>query len=180
MNQRELRLALILVAALVGAGGWIVFRQMTKWKADIESRDHALVLRRVEADELLKQLDFWNARSEWLNQKQPAYPGRKDADNALYELMEESARKAGVTLLGRQQQQPEQQPGTIGVGLVVEAKGGLDKLLRWIHSLQTPEAFISIRGMVIKPDVEDTSIVHMNDLHVQKWYREDSNSTAAR
>ncbi len=171
MNQRELRLALLLVAMIVGAGGWVVFRQMAKWKADIERREHDLALRRVEANELMRQKDFWKARSEWLETKQPAYPGRTEADTNLYNSVEESARTAGVTLLGRQLQQPEQLPGTVGVGLMVEAKGSLDKLLHWLHALQNPEAFVSVRGMVLKPDPEDTSIVLLSNLHVQKWYR---------
>jgi len=86
-------------------------------------------------------------------------------------LIEESAKKAGITLLSRQQEQPEEQPGVIAAGIVVEAKGGLEKMLRWLHDLQKPDAFISVKGMTLKPDVEDSAIIMLSEARIQKWYR---------
>jgi hypothetical protein len=178
MNARELRLAIAFAAILVIGGGWLLFMQIGRWKKNIEQREFALSLKKVEADELLLQKDFWNTRSNWLSEKQPVFTSRKDADNTLYDLIEVSAKKAGITLLSRQQEQPEDQPGVIAAGIVVEAKGGLEKMLRWLHELQRPEAFISVKGMTLKPDVEDSATILLTEARIQKWYRRPATAAA--
>lgn len=178
MNSRELRLALALIAILIAGGGALVFSKMGKWKKDIERREAQQTNDKAIADELLKQQDFWKMRSEWLAEKQPVWTSRKSADDELYKLVNESAQKEGVTLLGTQQDNPEQLPGVMAAGLVIaEAKAPMGKILRWLTHLQmpeghqTPDNFISIKGLTMKPDPEDTTIVHVSDFHIQKWYR---------
>jgi len=66
----------------------------------------------------------------------------------------------------------------IAAGIVVEAKGGLEKVLRWLHELQRPEAFISVKGMTLKPDVEDSSTILLTEARIQKWYRRPATAAA--
>ena len=75
--------------------GWIVFAQMGKWRKSIDERDFKLSLKKTEADELLKQKDFWHLRSEWLEAKQEVYPSRNEADNKVYELVENGIKRRG-------------------------------------------------------------------------------------
>ncbi len=186
MNAREQRLALAFIALLIGGGAALAFTQMGKWKKDLERRENQLSLKKVEAEELLKQQAFWKTRSEWLTAQQPVWSGRKGADDELNKLISDSAKKAGVTLLGTQQENPEELNGMTAAGLVVaEAKGPMEKILRWLSNLQMPEghqncdAFISIKGLTMKPDQEDTAIVHVSDFHVQKWYRNTANPSVS-
>lgn len=178
MNPRELRLALALLAVIIGGGGVLAFAKMGKWKKDIERRENQVANDKAVAEELLRQRDFWKARSDWLAASQPVWTSRKAADDELHKLVTESAQKEGVTLLGTQQENPEQQPGVMAAGLVVaEAKAPIAKILRWLSHLQMPEGhqtcdnFVSIKGLTMKPDPEDTTIVHISDFHIQKWYR---------
>ena len=193
MNPRELRIALALTVILIAGGGALVFAKMGKWKQAIEQKEAQLTNDKAVAEELLKQQDFWKTRSEWLAAKQPVWTSRKSADDELYKLVNESAQKEGVTLLGTQQVNPEQLPGVMAAGLVIaEAKAPMGKMLRWLTHLQMPEghdtadSFISIKGLTMKPDPEDTAIVHVSDFHIQKWYRTsgtepaDTPATAAR
>ncbi len=186
MNPRELRLALVFVALLIGGGAALLFAKMGKWKKDIERREYQLSLKKVEAEELLRQQSFWKTRSAWLTTQQPVWSSRKSADDELNKLVTESAQKAGVVLLGTQQVNPEQQNDLMAAGLVVaEAKGPMEKILRWLTHLQMPEghptcdSFISVKGLTMKPDPEDTAIVHVSDFHLQKWYRLPDSSAAA-
>lgn len=188
MNPRELRLALALMALLIAGGGALVFAKMGKWKKDIERRETQLANDQAVAEELLRQRDFWKARSDWLAASQPVWNDRKSADDELYKMVTQSAQKEGVTLLGTQQENPEPGPGLMAAGLLVaEAKGPMAKILRWLTHLQMPEGhqtcdnFVSIKGLTLKPDPEDTAIVHISDFRIQKWYRAAGNevTTAA-
>ncbi|MDB6139185.1 MAG: hypothetical protein JWO94_2257 [Verrucomicrobiaceae bacterium] len=170
MTQRELRLAVIVMAMVILGGGWIVFSQMGKWRKSIDERDFKLSLKKTEADELLKQKDFWHLRSEWLESKQEIYPSRNEADNKVYELVDQTAKKQGLTVL-RQLAEPEELGGMTSASVIVEAKGPLDKILRWLYDLQKPTAFISIKSLALKNNPEDSSLVIVSDLKIQKWYR---------
>ena len=174
MNRREQTLAISLGVALLIGICVVAFTKMNKWKKDIELRDHALALKKVTADELMKQKDYWMARSDWLTAKQPVFTVNKDANNAIYDLVVKTAKEAGVTN-GPPQPQPidGSNPGLKAAGVMVSATGELEKVLRWLYNLQhAPDVFVSIKGMTLKPDQEDTSKVLVNDLHILKWYRD--------
>ena len=170
MTQREQRLALVVLAMVIIGGGWIVFNQMGKWRKSIDERDFKLSLRKTEADELLKQKDFWRLRSEWLEAKQEPYPSRNEADNQIYELVDQTAKKQGLTVM-RQLAEPEELGGMTSATVLVEAKGPLEKVLRWLYDLQKPAAFISVKSIALKSNPEDTSLVIVSDLKIQKWFR---------
>lgn len=174
MNRREQTLAAALGVMLLVGICVIAFMKMNKWKKDIELRDHTLALRKVTADELLKQKDYWIARADWLTAKQPLFTTANDADNQLFNFVIQTAKEVGVTN-GPPQQQPldRSNPGLVGAGVTVTATGELEKVLRWLYQLQhTPEAFISIKGMTLKPDTENLKQVIVSDLHILKWYRD--------
>lgn len=173
MSQREQRLAMIVLAMLILGGGWIVFSQMGKWRKSIDERDFKLTVKKAEAEELLKQKDFWHLRSQWLESKLEPYPSRNEADNKIYELVEETARKQGLTLM-RQLTEPEEVQGMTSAGVIIEAKGKLESILRWLYDLQKPNAFISIKSLSLKSNPEDSSLVIVSDLKVQKWYRSEN------
>ena len=170
MNQREQRLAMIVLAMVICGGGWIVFSQMGKWRKSIDERDYKLSLRKTEADELLKQKDFWHLRSEWLSAQQEEYPSRNEADNKIYTLVDETAKKHGLTTM-RQLAEPEEVQGMTSATVLVEAKGPLESVLRWLYDLQKPAAFISVKSIALKSNPEDTALVIVSDLKIQKWYR---------
>jgi hypothetical protein len=185
MNAREQRLAIALVAILLLGGGWIAFTKMMTWKKDLEEREHQLSLRRIEFEELIKTKPFWTARSEWLESKQPVWTSQRAADDELNKLISESSKKEGVTVLASLQQEPIQQDGLWASGISLEVKGPYDKTLQWLNRLQSPEghptydAFVSIKGLALKPDPEDGTKIHIQDLHIQKWYRESTEPTPA-
>ncbi len=170
MTTRELRLAMAVMALVICGGGWLAFLQMSKWRKELDDRDYKLSQQRVEAEELLRQKDFWNARQAWLDQKQPAYPARNEADNQIYELVDQTAKKQGLTVL-RQLGEPEEQPGMVSSTVIVEAKGPFEKVQRWLYDLQKPEAFVSVKGITLKSNPEDTALVIVSDMKVQKWFR---------
>lgn len=184
MNPREQRLALAFITVLLLGGGAVIFMKMGRWKKDLEYREHQLSLRRTEAEELIKKRDFWKARSDWLAAKQPVWVSQRAADDELNKLVNESTKKEGLTVLATLQQNPIQENGLWAAGISLEVKGPYDKVLQWLKHLQMPEghqtydAYVSIKGISLKPDVEDPTLLHLTDVHIQKWYREASVAAA--
>jgi hypothetical protein len=178
MKPSEQRLAIALVAVLLIGGGWLVFMKMGRWKKDLEYREHQASLRQIEVEELIKQKDFWNARSEWLASQQPVWISQRAADDELNKMVTESTKKEGVTVVASLQQNPVQDNGLWAAGISLEVKGPYEKTLQWLKRLQSPDghtaydAYVSIQGISLKPDPEDSTLLHLTDLHIQKWYRD--------
>jgi type II secretory pathway component PulM len=182
MNAREQRLLMAFGLLILLGAGFIGYKLMASWMKKIQDSEQQLSLRKVEADELLLQEDFWTQRSQWISEKQPKYISQKDSDNALADLIVETAKQQGITLGARSQEQPEPHGTSTAIAVTItEAKGPYDKMLRWLHSLQRPEAFLAITGLTLKPDAEDTKLLYATDMRVQKWYRiaADTEPTAA-
>ncbi len=172
MNPREQRLAIALIAILVLGGGYTVFKRLGAWKTSLERREVALAQRKLEAEGLLKQADFWKQRSEWLNASQKTYTTRNEADTQLLNFIRDSAQTHEVTLTLSQLGDPAQAPGVRAATMTVDANGEYAKVWRWLHFLQAdPTAFISIQGLTIKPNVEDTKRLEVTDLRILKWFR---------
>lgn len=173
MNPRELRLATALIAILVIGGGWVVFKRLGAWKTSLERREVSLAQRKLEAEGLLQQADFWKLRSDWLNTNQKDYTTRNEADTQLLNYVRDSAQANEVSLTLSQLGDPAQAPGVKASTMTVDANGEYAKVWRWLHALQSdPTSFISIQGLTIKPNVEDTKKLEVTDLRIQKWFRQ--------
>lgn len=170
MTKNEQRLAMGLAAVVLIGGTFVAITKMKSWKARVDAQAQALDARRMEAETLLSQKDFWQQRSGWLLEKQPLFSKRSDADLELLKLIQESASKHSVKLTQNQPMPPVDRPGLTSSTMVVEAKGDMTAVLKWLHQLQQPSAFISIPALTLTPDEEDTSQVILN-MNIQKWFR---------
>jgi hypothetical protein len=172
MNQRELRLAIAFAAVFLLGGGFVAYNRLVSWKKSIETRELALAQKRVEAEGLFQQKDFWNTRSSWLNEQQPEYKNRNDADKQLLDYVKESASTHEVTLDLSQLDQPEAQAGVVAANMTVDAKAEYSKMWAWIHHLQSePSKFIVVRGLDMKPNLEDTALLEVTQMRIQKWFK---------
>lgn len=170
MNTREQRLAVGLLVVLLGGGAWLGFDQLGAWKRRLDMTSAKLANETAQTDELLKQETIWQARAGWLTKLQPVFGNRKDAELALIDLIQESARKHDVSIVKNQPAEPTDRPDLVAPTMIVDAKADLEKIMEWLHELQKPEAFLSIPALRLLPDQEDASKVVIS-LSVQKWYR---------
>ncbi|HCN28023.1 MAG TPA: hypothetical protein DIT64_04410 [Verrucomicrobiales bacterium] len=170
MTASEQRLALGLGAVLVIGGAFIGLTRLKSWKQRVDARAIEVQSRKLEADDLLSQQDFWNTRLQWLEQKQPLYTRRSEADLSLLDLIQKSAGSHGITLTQNQPVAPSERPGLTSSNMNVEARAGWEAMNRWLHDLQRPESFISIPALTMTPNEEDTSEVIVN-MNIQKWFR---------
>ena len=170
MTRQEQRLAIGLAAVLVVGGTFIAFNKLKDWKAQVDIQAQALDARRMEAETLLSQREFWQQRSNWLQESQPQFTKRSDADLELLKLIQESASKHNVKLTQNQLMPPEERPGLTSSTMIVAARGDMVAVLKWLHELQQPSAFISIPALTLTPNEEDSSEVDLS-MNIQKWFR---------
>jgi hypothetical protein len=172
MNARELRLAIALAAIVLLGGGYMAYKKLGKWKMSLESREMTVAQRRTEAEALLSMKDFWQARSEFLNANQPEYKNRNEADNMLLSFVKDLAKANEVELTLAQLEQPEDQPGVRAANMVVDGKADYEKMWRFLHALQEePKNFITVRGLELRPNLEDTKVLEVTELRIQKWFK---------
>lgn len=170
MTASEQRLALGLGAVVILGGAFIGLTKLKSWKQTVDARAIEVESRRLEADDLMAQKDFWNERFTWLTEKQPLFTRRGEADNGFLEQLEASALAHSVKLVQIQPIEPAERAGLVSSTFTIQAEGDWEAVNRWLHDLQKPDAYISIPTLVMTPNEEDSAnvVVKMN---VQKWFR---------
>ena len=171
MTGREQRLAATMAVLLIAGGAVVVGMKLKQWRERVDDREHEIALRSVEAEELLSSQDTWRQRSDWLNTKQPPFTSQGDADLELLELVRSAAGKHQVSLIQNQLTEPAEAGGMRAATMLVEGRGGLAEVMRWLQDLQKPELFVQVPKMTLLNDEEDTSRVILT-LNLQKWYRQ--------
>jgi hypothetical protein len=170
MTASEQRLAFALGAVVLIGGAFLGLTRLKTWKLSVDARALELQSRRAEADELLARQEFWSSRLEWLEQKQPLYTRRSEADIGLLDLIQSSAAQHGISLTQNQPVAPSERPGLTSSNMNVEARANWEAMNRWLHQLQQPETFISIPALTMTPNDDDTTEVIVN-MNLQKWFR---------
>lgn len=170
MTAREQRLAATMAVLLIAGGAAVAGMKLKQWRERVDDREHEMALRSVEAEELLAFEEMWRQRSEWLNSKQPVFTSQGDADLELLELVRSAAGKQQVSLIQNQLTEPAEAGGMKAATMLVEGRGGLAEVMRWLQDLQKPDSFIQVPKMTLLPNEEDTSQVILT-LNLQKWYR---------
>ncbi|TDU67171.1 hypothetical protein EI77_03372 [Prosthecobacter fusiformis] len=170
MTASEQRLALGLGAVVVLGGAFIGLTKLRVWKQTVDMRSIEMETRRIEADDLMAQKDFWNQRFTWLTDKQPIFTRRGDVDRGFLEQLEASATSHGVTLPQIQPIEPSERAGLVSSTFTIEARADWESMNKWLHDLQKPDAYISIPSLTMIPNEEDTSLVIVT-MNIQKWFR---------
>ena len=170
MTASEQRLALGLGAVVVIGGAFLGLTKLRAWKQTVDLRSIEMETRRLEADDLLAQKDFWNQRFTWLTEKQPLFRTRGEMDTGFLEQLEESAKSYGVDLRQIQPIEPSERAGIVSSTFTIEAIGDWESMNKWLHSLQKPDSYISIPILTMVPNDEDTTMVIVT-MNIQKWFR---------
>ena len=157
-NSRERILLLLFLSALfVGGGiiGWRSFsRHLQEQRTLLEQKQTQL----EEARLWLNEKERWLSREQWVEgNRPPAYAGQQ-TEAAFVQEMQASLASHSVEIL---EQRIE---GTLAAGTLMETKvdfvtsAPLENLIRWLHTIQSPEAFRSVDHIKLKSDENNTKI----------------------
>lgn len=170
MTGNEQRLALGLGAVVILGSAFIGLTKLKSWKQVVDARSLEVETRRMEADALLAQKEFWNQRFTWLTEKQPTFTRRGEVDNGFLEQLEESAKAFGIKLPQIQPVEGGERPGLVSSTFQIQANGEWEPINKWLYSLQKPDAYISIPSLTMVPDAEVNEQVVVT-MSIQKWFR---------
>ena len=87
MTAAEQRLGFGLMGVVLLGGAFLGFDYLKNWKQKVDVRSMTLETQRAEAEMLLAEREFWEQRSQWLEQKQPLFTKRSEADLSLLNLI---------------------------------------------------------------------------------------------
>jgi hypothetical protein len=171
MKKSEQRLALLLGVVLIGGGVMLALNKLKIWKAAVDTRAQEVATEVREAEELLKQREFWNQRAQWLEKNQPGYSKEGEAISKLLAKADELAGRHGITIPIKQPNEVRQVEGMRAVVVTLKVEGEMKPVMTWLHELQRPEEFIAVPALTITPNPEDASRIVM-DIRLEKWMRE--------
>lgn len=179
MNANERRLLFVFVLLLVGFASIIGIKELSKWKARLDQQEHALELRKIEADALLAQSDYWKQSEAWLKEKQPSFEHEAETQQELFDFAVKEAAQAGLTITNKQYQKPVSTPWREQFGVTLTVKGKLPEVFRWVNNLQNPpSAFRVIPYLKVTPDKDDAEAV-LCSLQCWRWYQPHTDAKTA-
>lgn len=170
MTASEQRLALALGTVVVLGGAFLGLTRLKAWKQTVDVRAIEVESRRIEADALMSQKEFWDQRFTWLTEKQPVFTRRGEVDNDFLTFLENSATEHGIALPQRQPVEPAERAGLVSSTFELQAEADWESMNKWLYSLQKPDAYISIPVLTMNVNAEDTAKVIVN-MRVHKWFR---------
>ena len=127
-----------------------------------------LELQMVEIEALLEERDFWMQRSDWLGENVPPFTSEDQISNAIYQ--DAQAQDApGVATSGIQLLDTAEVADYVQARVSLTATGTVEDVFGWLHELQRPDSFRSVKNIRITPDSEDEEFI-ICELELVRWY----------
>ncbi|MCB1231830.1 MAG: hypothetical protein KDN19_16295 [Verrucomicrobiae bacterium] len=163
------RLLLSLFAVLLLGGGALVMWDIYRDRRDALTEEHErLELEMVEIDALLEDRDFWLERAEWLDRNLPVFTSERDMSDVIYQDAQ-AVDAVGVTTSGIQLLEASEGAGYVQARVSLTAKGTVEDVFGWLHELQQPDAFRSVKNIRVTPDPEDEELINC-EFELVRWY----------
>jgi hypothetical protein len=159
MKASERRMLIVLGAVAALCGGAILSQRLLQMQHGVERKENGLRLRQMEADALLAEADLWQQRLAWLDANQPEMASENQASESLLDALLKSAAKHSLTV--QKQQLHESVAGAFhnDVGVTLTVRGTFSAVFRWMHEIQSPDAFCSVPQLQMTADNADPALV---------------------
>ncbi len=163
------RLLLSLFALLLLGGGALVMWDLYRDRRDaLTDEREMLELEMVEIDALLEDREFWLERAAWLEENVPAFTSDDQVSNAVYQDAQ-AVDAQGVITSGIQLLDTAEVAEYVLARVSLTASGTVEDVFGWLHELQQPESFRSVRNVRISPDPEDEELI-ICEMELVRWY----------
>ena len=180
MKANERRLLMLFLLLAVVLGGAVGVQQLRAWQHRLERRERDVQLSQLEAVTLLTEAPMWKAKGTWLSQALPVATSEKDANEALFDMVQNTAKAAGLDIKGSILETVEKKDTYQQFSVTITVKGDLTSVMNWIYERQKdPGAFYVVPQLHITQDKEDTKVVNAK-VRIMRWYAPDTQVAVAK
>jgi hypothetical protein len=172
LTQREKKLAVILLGAIFLMLNLFVVLFLIGRQGALEKKLTAQRADQRDAKSWLAQKDLWLQREKWMNEKQPKLQTVGQANAALLESLQTSARAQSLNILD--QSFVEVKPDTKAqlpyqeISVRLNVGGSLESVARWLADIQQPGKFQAVPAISMKSDTDPAKI--LCELTVSRYY----------
>lgn len=163
LTPREKRLAVILTGAIFLLLNLFVVTYLIGRQAALEKRRTSLRNEQSKAAGWLAQREMWLQREKWMNEKQPKLQTVGQANSALLESLQTSARGHDINIVEQsfvevkadtKSQLPYQE-----IAVRLKVGGSLESIARWLVDVQQPAKFQAVPAFSMKCDTDATKVL---------------------
>ncbi len=169
MTRSERRLGTMLLAICLLGGTFVAWDYYSKKISALKIERDAFDQDWLTIETYFEEREMWNSRSTWLEVNQPTFEETTEIEQSLYqEALAADNDRIETSNLDLRPTVVEANYTQSSVTLV--AKGTLEDVFRWLHSLTRPEDFRVIRNMKVTPDKEVEGKI-MCQFELLRWYK---------
>lgn len=157
-TKNEKVLGGVFLAMAVGLGLLLLATSARKWVQQGKRASLDLQARIAEAQQWLDEGALWSAREEWLRGN-PLPVWLEDQSEAdLIQELQASLGREGISINSQRLLASSGTGGRHDIGAELSLKGTTEQIVRWLHALQKPGEFISIRQINVRADPDKTNL----------------------
>lgn len=113
----------------------------------------------------------WEERMQWLDKRLPKMTSRDQAQAALLEELQTSAKALALDIDGQSFVKPASTPHYQEVAVKMNLDGPERKVFQWVAGLQSPEKFQAIKFLRLRPDGRRRQPEGDCEVIVARWFK---------
>ena len=168
MNARERMLSMIVGGALFLLVNWIIWSWLMGTLAETRNDLTGRKAARKQQSVLLKEKSMWEKREAWLKKQQPTLKGPGEA-STLLDQVKEIAGKHNVLIENPNLGGVEATPNYQSTSVSVETKSPWQPLVRFLHDVQQPEAFVTFESVNLAIEPSDPTMMR-GKFKIARWF----------
>jgi len=138
---------------------WLITTAETSRLSKVRAANQVL-----EAQGWLSEHEDWNQKGNWIRTSLPKYDTRGDASSHLLNRVQEVAKESEIKLTDQRFIEESLTGSRPSVTLRVIATGKLESIVKWLVTLQSPDQFIAVPALTLKPS-EDSMKCEITFIH---------------
>lgn len=167
-TNRERRLAILFTLAVFLLVNLMLLVFLKRQRAQLETTLATLQSQQTQADLLLNDRAFWDARSAWMEENKPRYTLSGEAQTDLIEMLQSTPREHGLDVTPPVPDEPRSMGTFEEVSATVKVTGNIRSVIAWLAQVQQPGKFYSISNFSLQSDKEPPKVIC--EVRVAKWF----------
>jgi hypothetical protein len=158
LTRNEKVLGGLFLALAIGLALLLLATSARRWVQQGQTATREVQARIAEARQWISERPVWTARADWLRANPLPVWQEDESEAELIQSLQGSLAREGLTINSQRLVAATDQPNRAEIGVELSIKGTTTQIVRWLHSLQQPGEFISIRQINLRADPDKTNL----------------------